>query len=77
MIAPLDEFRKNPEPGQTMMALRRARRMVASMMPARRPSMTHDSPQVAPWKAWLFAGWVTVTFIVYGLAWIGSKLSES
>ena len=60
MIAPIRE----PETAEMSPTVRRARRIVGSLLPDRSES-TAEAPPVSTWKAWLFAAWVAVVICVY------------
>jgi hypothetical protein len=71
MIAPL----RDPSGSESSVAnepLRVARRLVAAALLA--GERREDAPRIAAWKAWLFAGWLVLTVVAYGLSMMGFKL---
>lgn len=73
MIAPLREP-PDSSPDVQNEPLRIARRLVAAaLLP--RDDERNRAPRIAAWKAWLFAAWLALTAIAYGLSMLGIKLS--
>ncbi len=71
MIAPLRDP-SGSNSGVRSEPLKVARRIVAAaLLP---PGEEERAPRVASWKAWLFAGWLLLTAIAYGLSMAGIKL---
>ena len=68
MIAPL----RDPAGSKSSVKsepLKIARRIVAAaFLPA---DDSDRPPQIAAWKAWLFAGWLMLTALAYGLSMAG------
>ena len=73
MIAPLREPRESARRAQSE-PLRIARRIVAAALLPRDDEQDR-APRIATWKAWLFAAWLALTAIAYGLSMLGIKLS--
>jgi len=68
MIAPLRDP-AGSKPSVKSEPLKIARRIVAAaFLPA---DESDRLPQVAAWKAWLFAGWLVLTALAYGLSMAG------
>jgi hypothetical protein len=68
MVSPVKQVpMRRPTP-----AMRRAHRLVASLLfnPATQPDR---AARVPAWKAWWFAGWLTLVAIAYG-AWLAVSL---
>lgn len=66
MIAPLREIDKPKPTG----GLAHARRYVASVFFTEAESRPRPAP-LAPWKAWLWAGWASLAAAGYVLHWLG------
>ncbi|HEV7221861.1 MAG TPA: hypothetical protein VGN42_04120 [Pirellulales bacterium] len=49
-----------------------ARRIVAATLLSRADE--DRGPPVPAWQAWLFAGWMAIAAIIYGLSMAGTKL---
>lgn len=60
MIAPIHQ----PETAQMSPTVRRARRIVGSLLSDESDS-TAGNPPLSAWKAWLFAAWVAVVICAY------------
>lgn len=68
MIAPLRDP-AGPKSSVRSEPLKVARRIVAA---AFLPADERDQmPQIAAWKGWLFAGWLMLTALAYGLSMAG------
>jgi hypothetical protein len=66
MIAPLRGPSQRTSGRSRNDRLETARRIVAATL---LPRADQDrGPQVAAWRAWLFAGWMAITAIIYGLS---------
>lgn len=60
MIAPI----RQPETAKMSPTVRRARRIVGSLLSDGSDS-TAENPPLSAWKAWLFAAWVAVVICAY------------
>ena len=72
MIAPLRGPSQRKSGRSRNERLEIARRIVAATL---LPRAGEDrGTQVAAWRAWLFAGWMAITAIIYGLSMAGMRL---
>lgn len=72
MIAPI---RLDPEDNPQELALREARRAVASLLP-RTGASAETTPQIPAWQAWLLVGWMAVTALAF-LSIMAGNLKET